>query len=66
MNKQNKTLRKRGRPPKDISRDTRLEIRIGPNEREAIEHMLIESDKNKSEIIRRAIMMYYHGNYGRW
>lgn len=66
MSKENKMQRKRGRPPKDGSRDMRLEVRIGPDEREAIEHMLIESDKNKSELIRKAVMMYYHANYGRW
>lgn len=58
--------RKRGRPRKEESIDGRLEIRIGPQERAALEHMLIESDRTKSDLIRRALMMYYNANYGRW
>lgn len=59
--------RGRGRPPKRGERnDSRLEVRIGPEERAAIEHMLIESDKSKSELVRKALMMYYRTNRGRW
>ena len=60
-------VRKRGRPI--VSGDgnpERLNIRIGKEEMEALEHMSIESDKNKSELIRRAIKLYYRMNYGRW
>jgi hypothetical protein len=58
--------RKRGRPRKGVGNDSRLEVRIGPEERAAIEHMLIESDKSKSELVRKALMMYYRTNRGRW
>lgn len=58
--------RGRGRPKKGSGFEERLEIRIGPGEQEAIDHMLIESDRSKSEIIRRAIMLYYRMNKGRW
>ena len=56
----------RGRPKKEGSIDGRLEIRIGPEEKAALEHMLIESDKTKSELVRRALMLYYNINYDKW
>lgn len=56
----------RGRPKKEGSNDGRLEIRIGPEEKAALEHMLIESDKTKSELVRRALMLYYNINYNKW
>jgi hypothetical protein len=59
--------RGRGRPvKKGDGNNVRLDVRIGRDEQEALEHMLIESDRNKSEIIRRAIMLYYRSNRGRW
>ena len=58
--------RGRGRPKKGVGNDGRLEVRIGPDERAALEHMLIESDKSKSELVRKALMMYYRSNRGRW
>lgn len=58
--------RGRGRPRKGEANNFRLEARIGAEEQAAIEHMLIESDKSKSDLVRRAIMLYYHMNYGRW
>ena len=56
----------RGRPKKEGSIDGRLEIRIGPEEKAALEYMLIESDKTKSELVRRALMLYYNINYNKW
>ena len=61
-----KNRRGSGRPKKEESINGRLEIRIGPSERAALEHMVIESDKTKSDIIRRALMTYYNMNYGKW
>lgn len=59
--------RRRGRPvKKGDGNNVRLDVRIGRDEQEALEHMLIESDRNKSEIIRRAIMLYYRSNRNRW
>lgn len=59
--------KKRGRPKQKIGGiDTRLELRISSEERAALEHMLVESDRSKSELVRRAIMTYYRANYGRW
>jgi hypothetical protein len=59
-------IRRRGRPKKGKGSDMRLEIRIGPDENSAIEHMLVESERTKSEIVRKAIMQYYRTNRGRW
>lgn len=58
--------RGRGRPRKENGNNVRLEARIGDEEQAALEHMLIESDKSKSELVRKALMLYYHMNYGRW
>ena len=56
----------RGRPKKKDGIDSRLELRIGAEERAALEHMLVESEKSKSELVRRAILTYYRVNRGRW
>lgn len=58
--------RGRGRPKKKDGIDSRLELRIGSEERAALEHMLVESEKSKSEIVRKAILTYYRVNKGRW
>ena len=58
--------RGRGRPRTGDGHDSRLEIRIGPTERGALDHMLIESDKSKSDLVRKAIMMYYRINKRKW
>lgn len=58
--------RRRGRPKTGKGSDSRLELRIGPDEKSAIEHMLVESEHSKSEIVRKAIMQYYRTNRGRW
>lgn len=59
--------RGRGRPvKKGGGNNVRLDVRIGRDEQEALDHMLIESDRNKSELVRRAIMLYYRTHQGRW
>ena len=61
------SVRRRGRPVrKGDGNSVRLDIRIGQDEQDALNHMLIESDRNKSEIVRRAIMLYYRSNRGSW
>lgn len=62
----NEFKRGRGRPRKEDTVNGRLEVRIGSKEQAALEHMLIESDRTKSDLIRRALMLYYSANYGRW
>ena len=61
-----KLVRGRGRPKKNDSINGRLEVRIGPREQAALDHMLIESNRTKSDLIRRALMLYYNANYERW
>lgn len=63
---ENEVKRGRGRPKKGLGTPERLDLRIGSEEKIALDHMLIESDRTKSEIVRRAIMQYYHTNRGRW
>ena len=63
---EDKIRKGRGRPKKSNGIDSRLELRISAEERAALEHMLIESERTKSELVRRAIMTYYRANYGRW
>ena len=58
--------RGRGRPKIKSGCDGRLEVRIGHEERAAIDHMIIESDKSKSDLVRKAIMLYYRTHKGRW
>ena len=59
--------RRRGRPVKNGDGNrVRLDVRISNDEEDALKHMLIESDKSKSELVRKAIMLYYRVNKGRW
>ena len=67
MDDKNKIVsRGRGRPKKGDGIDSRLELRISSEERAALEHMLVESERSKSDLVRRAIMVYYRTNRGRW
>ena len=61
-----KKVIKKGRPKIKDGYGERLDIRIGPSERAALNHMLIESDRNQSEIVRKALMVYYHLYPGKW
>ena len=66
MDGNNEVKRGRGRPKKGDGIGDRLDIRISPAEKTALDHMLVESERSKSEIVRKAIMLYYHTNRGRW
>lgn len=66
MSDKNEVRRGRGRPKKGDGVGDRLELRISSSEKTALEHMLVESERTKSEIVRKAIMLYYHTNRGRW
>ena len=58
--------RKRGRPKKENPYNIRYEARIGKEEQAMLEHMLIESDRSKSELTRRMIQTYYHLYANKW
>lgn len=57
---------KRGRPKKENPNNIRFDAWISQDEKDMFDHMLIESDRSKSEITRRAIRLYYNFNFGRW
>ena len=58
--------RGRGRPKKENPNNVRFDAWISPKEREMMDHMLIESDKSKSELTRKMIQLYYMYNKGHW
>lgn len=58
--------RGRGRPKKREDNSERFELRLSKNEQEMLKHMEIESEKSRSELMRRALLLYYNANYGRW
>lgn len=58
--------RGRGRPKKRDDNSMRFELRLSKDEQEMLNHMEIESDKSKSEIVRKALALYYNANFGRW
>ena len=59
-------VRGRGRPKKRDDNSARFELRLSRDEVEMLKHMEIESDKSRSEIVRKALALYYKANYGRW
>ena len=58
--------RGRGRPKKREDNSARFELRLSKDEQDMLNHMEIESDKTKSELMRRALLLYYNANFGRW
>ena len=58
--------RGRGRPKKENPVDVKFSAWISQEEKDMVDHMLIESDKSKSELLRRMIRLYYNVNHGRW
>ena len=58
--------RKRGRPKKENPNNIRFDAWISQDEKDMIDHMLIESERSKSEIVRRMIRLYYNLNFGKW
>jgi hypothetical protein len=58
--------RGRGRPKKEKPCDIQLKGWISQSEQEMMDHMLIESDKGKSELLRKMIQTYYYTYRGKW
>ena len=58
--------RGRGRPKKEDPVNIKFSAWVGQEEKDMVDHMLIESDKSKSELVRRMIRLYYNVNHGRW
>lgn len=51
-----------GRPKKENRRTTGTVVRLNEEEVDMIKEMMYETDFNKSEIIRRAIKMFYYNS----
>lgn len=52
--------RGRGRPLKDDARRIRFDMLMGENEDDMLKHLTIETDMSKSEIMRKALTVYYN------
>lgn len=51
--------RKRGRPCKDDSMDIRKTIRMTEEEASMLEYIRWETEKTESDVVRRALKLYY-------
>lgn len=52
-------FKKRGRPKKYLAKDRRVEIRMNPTEVFALESAAEKKGVSRTEIIRRALKIYY-------
>ena len=57
-------MTKRGRPPKDDSRDNQYRIRLSDQELEQLEYCVKKTGKTKAEIIREGIAKTYQAIRG--
>lgn len=57
---EDKLKRKRGRPPLDNTRKNTHTVRFDNEEEEMIRHIEMEMDINISDIIRKAVRMFYN------
>ena len=53
-------LRGRGRPLKDGAKRIRFDMLMGESEDDMLKHLTIETDMSKSEIMRKALTVYYN------
>jgi hypothetical protein len=60
-----KRRRGRGRPKKDSSKADRFELRLSPEEKDMLDDMVDNSDKTRSDHLRRALLFYYNAGYWR-
>lgn len=60
MDDNSERKRGRGRPLKEDSFNERLNIRVGENDADMLNHLMIETERTKSDIIRSAIKFYYN------
>ena len=51
--------KKRGRPKKDIKRDSRMDIRLDVGDRAILEYLSDETGMTKPDIVRAALKNYY-------
>lgn len=55
-----KTGRGRGRPRLETSRSNRLEVRLDDRDMSMVEQLSNMDDTNKSDILRKALKMYFY------
>ena len=60
-----KVVRGRGRPPIEKARKNAHTVRFDEEEEMMIKHIEIETGVNMSEIIRKAVRMFYNFKVGR-
>lgn len=60
MGDNDEQLRRRGRPMKEDSFNERLNIRVCEDDTDMLNHLMIETDRTKSDIVRSAIKFYYN------
>lgn len=58
--------RGRGRPRKDVNRKSVHTVRFNEEEENMLTHLEIESDDNISEILRKALRLYYRFESNKW
>lgn len=58
--------RGRGRPRKEESRRNSHTVRFDEDEEAMLKHLTIESDDNKSDILRKALRTYYKMESRKW
>lgn len=61
-----KEKRGRGRPKRDDSRRKVHTVRFDEDEEAMLDHLEIESDKSKSDILRKALRTYYKIESRKW
>lgn len=58
--------RGRGRPRKDDARHNTHTIRFNDQDEALLKHLAVETDSNKSDILRKALRMYYKFESRKW
>lgn len=61
-----KTQSRRGRPKKDSSFGNAHTVRFDDEEEAMLGHLEIESDRSKSDILRKALRTYYQIESRKW
>lgn len=59
------TKKNRGRPKKEGSKADRFDLRLSPEEKKMLDDMVDNSDKSRSDHLRRALLFYYNAGYWR-
>ena len=58
--------RGRGRPRKEDSRRNTHTVRFDEDEEAMLSHLTVETDDNKSDILRKALRTYYKIEANKW